>query len=720
MMKSADFENHLKQKILPFWDALKDETNGGFYGEKDIDLTVHKEADKGMILHCRILWFYSNVHLLFQDEESLKMADHAYAFIKEHGVDHTHGGIYWMVSHKGDIVDSTKHTYNQAFAIYALSSYHAASKNKEALDLAYELYHLLETKCRVTDGYLEAFDCTYSHLVENDKLSENGVLATRTMNTLLHVFEAYCELYRVDGNLQVRDSILSILDIFHEKIYNPEKERLEVFFDDNYHSLIDLHSYGHDIEASWLIHRGLEILDSMSIRTNTPFKEEYQELSTKINDMIDVLTNKILTTAYDKEKGAVLSEMERGVDNTRKIWWVQAESVIGFYNAYERTPYRTEYLDASDRIWNYIQSEITDSRPGGEWFQEKDSPDEAILPVVSPWKCPYHNGRMCIEMIRRLRKEEHKSTPVNPDATVQAHNLLQYLCDTAGSHIITGQHTQTNPMEEITYIHDVTGKKPKLQGFELLSYSPNIPYKDASEECLTEIEENKGTVETALQWAKETSGIVTLTYHWFSPIGGKDKSFYAKNTPFDASRILEKDTPERTAFYHDLDMLAIELRKFEKEEIPVLWRPFHEADGTWFWWGAKGHTVGRELYKMMFDYFVHQLHLNNLLWVWNSPVKEGYPGDEYVDVVSRDVYLTHKERTAYEKEYLELIRNTSSHKVAALAEVGYIPDVSMIRQNQIPWSYYMTWSKEFCIGNQYNTKEDLNQMYQSSYAVSLE
>jgi len=177
---------------------------------------------------------------------------------------------------------------------------------------------------------------------------------------------------------------------------------------------------------------------------------------------------------------------------------------------------------------------------------------------------------------------------VNSNATEKAKALLNFLSETAGKAIITGQHTQTNPMEEIDYIKSKTGKEPLLRGFELLAYSPNINDNDASDACLTEVYENRNTMETALKWAEATSGIVTLSFHWFSPIGGHDKSFYAKNTDFDASRILIDGTPERAAFYHDMDIIVEELKKFREADIPVLWRPFHESDGDWFWWGAKG------------------------------------------------------------------------------------------------------------------------------------
>ncbi len=307
--------------------------------------------------------------------------------------------------------------------------------------------------------------------------------------------------------------------------------------------------------------------------------------------------------------------------------------------------------------------------------------------------------------------------PANKNATEKAKELLNYLSDTAGKAIITGQHTQTNPMEEISYIREITGKEPKLRGFELLSYSPNINYENADAPCLTEIYENQHTLETAMKWAKESDGILTFSFHWFSPIGGHDKSFYAVNTDFDATRVLIDGTPERKAFFHDMDIIAEQLKQFRDADIPVLWRPFHESDGDWFWWGAKGPETARELYKLMFDHYTNVHHLDNLLWVWNCRLPEGYPGDEYVDVVSVDIYLTEYTETDYHDDYCKLIKATSGNKVAALAEVGYMPDIHLLEQSHTPWAYYMTWSKEFCIGEQYNSVKKLKEMYESRYAV---
>ena len=310
-------------------------------------------------------------------------------------------------------------------------------------------------------------------------------------------------------------------------------------------------------------------------------------------------------------------------------------------------------------------------------------------------------------------------TPANPNATKEATELLQYLHQTAGHGIITGQHTQTNPMEELTHIRNVTGKSPKLVGFELLAYSPNINYENADDECLTEVYENKGTVDTALKWAKETNGIVAFWFHWFSPIGGQDKSFYTENTEFDPANVLIEGTPERDAFYRDMDVIAKELKRFQDENIPILWRPFHECDGTWFWWGRSGIEVTKQLYLLMYEYFTDVHHLNHLLWVWNAIKPEGYPGDEFVDVLSLDIYLPEYEATDYRKDYEELIRNTSQNKVAALAEIGYLPDIKKLEESHTPWAYYMTWSKSFCIGEQYNTTAQLKELYASDYSIKL-
>ena len=384
----TEVKKELTEGIIPFWKALRDDENGGYYGYMDHDLIVDLEAEKGCILNSRITWFFANAYTLLKDESLLDEARHAYEFLRDVCIDRENGGIFWSMTYDGKPLDTTKHTYNQAFCIYALSSYYEASGDKEALSLAYSLYNIIEEKCRDEIGYLEAFTKDFKP-ESNEKLSENGVMADKTMNTLLHVFEAYTELYRVDGNEKVKEKLMWILSVFADKIYNPELKRQEVFFDANYNSIIDLHSYGHDIETAWLIDRGLEIID----------EPEYTE---KLSPITKTLTSQIYKVAFNGH--SLANECDKGVVNTLRIWWVQAETVVGFLNGYEKNPDKKEYLEAVFAEWEFIKNYQKDNRTGSEWFREvyEDGSPMEESPIVEPWKCPYHNGRMCMEVIKRI------------------------------------------------------------------------------------------------------------------------------------------------------------------------------------------------------------------------------------------------------------------------------------------------------------------------------
>lgn len=389
---AAEVKTHLTDVIIPFWKKLRDDTYGGYYGYMGYDLSVDKNAEKGCILNSRITWFFANAYTLLKDESLLAEAKHGYDFLKEKCMDKEKGGIFWSLNYDGTPKDTTKHTYNQAFCIYALASYYEASKDAEALRLAMDLFRLIETKCMDEIGYLEAFTRDFAP-ESNEKLSENGVLADKTMNTLLHVFEAYTELYRVSGKEEVKARLFWILDVFADKIYNPSLHRQEVFFDKNYQSILDLHSYGHDIETAWLIDRGLEILKDTA----------YEK---KLSPITRDLTAQIYKVAFDGR--SLANECDRGKVDTNRVWWVQAETVVGFLNGYMKMPECKEYLQAAENTWEFIKEYVLDKREGSEWFWllDKEGTPIAGKPIVEPWKCPYHNGRMCIEVMRRLAEIE--------------------------------------------------------------------------------------------------------------------------------------------------------------------------------------------------------------------------------------------------------------------------------------------------------------------------
>lgn len=310
-------------------------------------------------------------------------------------------------------------------------------------------------------------------------------------------------------------------------------------------------------------------------------------------------------------------------------------------------------------------------------------------------------------------------TPTNKEAQIGARNVMKYLAEISGEKIVTGQHTQTLAQEELHYIEKITGKQPALLGFELLSYSPNINYFDTDEECQKEVTENYGTLKRVWEWA-EQKGLITLTWHWFSPLGGRSKAFFTQNTGFDANQAVIAGTPENQAMLSDLDVIAGILRPFCDKQIPILWRPFHEGDGKWFWWGAKGADALKKLWRIMYERYTNVHKLNNLIWVWNSPAPECYPGDDVVDIISRDMYPPKHEHTSQNKMYEELIRITEEPKIALIGETGTLPSAEQIAAEKTGWASYMTWSHEFCIGEEYSSAGELKKMYDSPYAVTKE
>ena len=383
-----EIEAHLRGALLPFWQSLRDEARGGYVSYVGYDLARDPEGERGCILNSRILWFFSQAALTLGDASLLPYAAHAYKALIAM-TDAQHGGVYWSMRADGTVLDSTKHTYNQAFAIYALCAYAKASGDQTALARAFDLFELIETKCRDEGGYLEAFTADFAP-ESNEKLSENGVMATRTMNTLLHVLEAYTGLYDVTHDPRVAQALRFALDIFEKHVYNPALRRQEVFFDHDYHTLIDLHSYGHDIETSWLADRTLEVLRD-------------EALTARIRPMLMTLADQTYAVAYDPARGFA-NECERGVVDETRVWWVQAEALVGFLNAYEKTG-EARYMDAALAQWATIKRILIDPRPGSEWFwcTDGEGRPKAGKPIVEPWKCPYHNGRMAFEVIERSK-----------------------------------------------------------------------------------------------------------------------------------------------------------------------------------------------------------------------------------------------------------------------------------------------------------------------------
>ena len=381
-------KEELTHNILPFWsEKMIDNKNGGFYGQIKGDGQLVSDSNKGGILNARILWSFSSAYLQQKNPLYLEMANRAKTYILDHFFDTEFGGTYWMVSFDGKPVDTKKQIYSQAFFIYAFTEHYRASGEESSLQTALELFRIIEKYSfdPELNGYYEAYSCDWV-LLEDLRLSEKDENEKKTMNTHLHVLEAYTNLYRVWKDETLKKQLRNLILIFTQKIVNQKTFHLDLFFDENWNTKSTIVSYGHDIEASWLIDEAARVLGD-------------QVLLDKVQKIcIDVAVAACQGLQPD---GSLVYELDKGHLETDRHWWVQSEAVVGFLNAWELTG-NQEWLDKALKSWKYIAENIVD-RTGGEWFWSIS--DEGIPnrngDKAGFWKCPYHNSRMCLEVMAR-------------------------------------------------------------------------------------------------------------------------------------------------------------------------------------------------------------------------------------------------------------------------------------------------------------------------------
>ncbi len=385
----------LETNILPFWSTrMVDNERGGFYGRIDGHNTLHPDAPKGAVLNARILWSFAAAARVLHNTPYRILAARAYDYLMQRFIDREHGGVYWSLHADGTPLDTKKQTYAIAFAIYGLAEYYRATQDSEALNAAIRLFEDLEThafqsymvKDQMVNGYVEALTRDWQPIADM-RLSEQDENGAFTMNTHLHVLEAYTNLYRVYKDPRVAQQLRVLIDIFVNRLYNPETGHLDLFFDDEWKPLSGnpspvthhLYSPGHDIEAAWLLHEALEVLgDPILLQETLPV---CQQLAQAAED-------------------GILNESQ---------WWCYAEAVVGYIDQWKLNqkdlPVEAAInLEMAEAAWDYIQSHLID-REHGEFYW-------AILPDGTPdrdndkagfWKCPYHNSRMCFELIERLK-----------------------------------------------------------------------------------------------------------------------------------------------------------------------------------------------------------------------------------------------------------------------------------------------------------------------------
>jgi cellobiose epimerase len=391
---SSRVEKELRGDILPYWLAHAPDPKGGFYGEVSCKGNPDADAPRGALLTARILWAFSAAYRHYKDPAYLEMAQRAYGDLNARFLDKENGGFYWMVDADGTPLDTRKILYGQAFAVYALSEYNRATGDKAALGEAVVLYRLLEKHCRdnVNGGYLEEFSSDWT-VQRNRSMGRHGsamgATGQKSQNTHIHMLEAYTNLLRAWPDAGLRQNLAALQDVLLTKMLTPT-HHLRLFMAEDWTQNGDEISYGHDIEFSWLLVESSEVLGDPERLART------RAIAVDIVRATDA-------DGVDADGGILNEGLPDGtLTDSGKDWWPQAESTIGFLNAWQITG-DPRYLRDSQRSWNFIDAHIVDHKYG-EWFRavNKDGSLPGHQEKIGFWKCPYHNSRACLEILDRL------------------------------------------------------------------------------------------------------------------------------------------------------------------------------------------------------------------------------------------------------------------------------------------------------------------------------
>ncbi len=384
--------DELTHNILSFWTKhCQDNLHGGFIGRMTNDNKVIEDAPKGLVLNARILWTYSASYRFDKNPKYLELADRAYGYLMKYFWDSEHGGAFWMLDAQGKPTDDSKEMYGQSFVIYALAEYYLATGNQDALNKAKELFGLIEKHCHddANTGYFETISRDWSQ-AEKARLATGDTSEKKTMNTHLHMLEAYTNLYRAWKDQKVKARLEELINIFTDHIIDQETFHFKLFFDEKWNSTKPVVSYGHDIEGSWLLCEAAEVLGD-------------ENVIEKIKPVALKIAQAVYERGFDTD-GGLFYEAEHGkITIAEKHWWPQAETVVGFINAYQLSG-KEYFLGAALECWQFIKRETVDHEHG-EWFSlALEKGREASAWKASEWKAPYHNGRACIESVRRLEE----------------------------------------------------------------------------------------------------------------------------------------------------------------------------------------------------------------------------------------------------------------------------------------------------------------------------
>ncbi|MCX7984822.1 MAG: glycosyl hydrolase [Bacteroidetes bacterium] len=723
--------NVLTKEFTCWYPRAIDTVYGGFLSDFNSLWQPEGQQNKMIVTQARHVWSTSNAAMFYQKDNSFKtIAQHGVQYLATTLWDSIYGGFYTYVTREGVPIElsgtSAKTAYGNAFALYGLATYFWATHDTSALELAKRTFRWLEEHSYdpVYGGYFQFLSREGTPYVTG-----YGVTPPKDYNSSIHLLEAYTALYRVWNDSLLKVRLASLLHIVRDTLCDPRgflkmfftREWRHVSFQDSSDEVrkrfayYDHISFGHDIETAYLLLEASEALYG-----------EYDAITLSVaKKLVDHST----TYGWDTRVGGLFDrgyyfkgQTKPTILQETKEWWGQVEalnSLLLFSTLYPNDPHR--YFQQFLAQWEYCKRYLIDSVNGGFYWGGIDrEPYHRKGPKASIWKGNYHTSRALINCIQQLRTlslsyGDARYAPANPNATQEARKLLAFLYSIKGKRIIAGHHNDVRtPDEYPRRLKEITGKRPLLWGADFIHY-----YLPGNAQAV---------VDEAYRKYKE-GYIITLMWHAGRPQDdppfGWKESIQAKLTDDEWNELITPGTRLHTRWLAQVDTIAFYLKQLKARGVPVLWRPYHELNGIWFWWGnRKGENGSAKLFRMMYERYVNVHHLDNLLWVWNANAprqrmndeayayEDYFPGLAYVDVLGSDIY-----RNDYRQSHHDELVELGKGKIIALAEVGQVPTPKIL-QRQPYWCWFMVWS--FFIESQYNSQEVLRLLYNDPRTITWE
>lgn len=718
---AAEMRHVLDTELAAWYPRSVDTLHGGFYSDMDYQWNVDGPQEKMIVTQARHVWAAAHAGRFYNTDTSFRhLAAHGVAFLRGTMWDTSCGGFFDLVTREGEPVLEDgriiKRAYGNAFAIYGLAGYYGASGDTVALHMAQETFRWLEAH-----SYDSRHGGYFQFMERDGTPMEKGWrgIPPKDQNSTIHLLEALTQLFEVWPDATVRKRLEELLHIVRDTI-TTSRGYMVLFFERNWTPVsfakstpaireqnyeFDHVSFGHDVETAYLM---LEASAALGLKDDT-----------RTLRVAKKMVDHALLYGWDQEHGGFFDggyyfngDDRASIVRTTKEWWSQAEALNTLLMMSELFPEESaHYYDKFCAQWDYCKKFVIDQVHGGWYWGGVDrAPEHTHTPKASIWKCNYHTSRALINCIRRIRayglpREVRSYEPVNRDATPAARGLLARLYTLSGRNIIAGHQNYVGRID--TYpdrVKEITGRLPQIWGCDFVHY------------------DRQGTASTVVREAykKFQEGyIITLMWHAGRPMDnppfGWKESIQAKLTDREWEELTTPGTALHTRWTEQVDVVAAHLKELQALGVPVLWRPYHEQNGVWFWWGnRKGENGSARLYRMLYDRFVNHHKLNNLIWVWNANAprqlvedeafayEDFFPGLDHVDVLAADVY-----HNDYQQSHHDDLVSLGQGKLVALGEVGEVPAPATLA-HQPRWVWFMIWG-DFV--DTHNTPEQIKALY---------